>query len=317
MLQAQDLNKFIAMINILTSDRFLHHDTGSGHPERPERLNACIRGLQQIETPDVLNWREPRRARIDELQLVHPLSHIRNVRQTAERGGFSMDADTTVSPESYDVALQSAGAWLDGVDRLVHNQESSFVISRPPGHHAEADRAMGFCLFSNCAVAANYATQVKGVDRVAVLDWDVHHGNGTQHILESDPNMAYCSLHQWPFYPGTGAPHETGDHKNVLNIPMSAGSGKDEYFAAFDKQVMPFLKAFEPELLIISAGFDASINDPLGGMRLQAEHFAEFTKYCLDITPQLLLGLEGGYDLGDLSDCTKSVTEVLIENDSK
>jgi len=304
------------MINILTSDRFLLHDTGYGHPERPERLNACLRGIHQIEATDVIHWIEPRRADQEDLRLVHSQSHILNVKNTAERGGFSMDADTPVSPESYDIALQSTGAWLDGVDRVLDHHESAFVISRPPGHHAEADRAMGFCLFNNCAIAARYAIRVKKVDRVAVLDWDVHHGNGTQHILESSHKMAYCSLHQWPFYPGTGAAHEKGDFNNILNIPLSMGSGKAEYFTAFDKQVLPFLRAWEPELLIISAGFDASLNDPLGGMQLLPEHFAEFTRYCLDISPHLLLGLEGGYDLGDLAGCTQAVTETLIEHDT-
>ncbi len=304
------------MVNILYSDRFTLHDTGFGHPERPERINACVKGLQSSKYADQFKWLEPRRAKVDELRLVHSHAHILNVRNTAERGGFSLDPDTTVSPESYDIALQSAGAWLDGIDRIIDHQESSFIVARPPGHHAERDHSMGFCLFSNCAIAATYATQIKGVSRVAVLDWDVHHGNGTQHILQSDPQMAYCSLHQWPFFPGTGADHEKGDYNNVLNIPLSAGSGKNEYFPAFDNKVLPFLKAFEPELLIISAGFDASLNDPLGGMRLLPEHFAEFTRYCLDLTPHLLLGLEGGYDLKDLGDCSRAVADVLIEHEN-
>lgn len=300
------------MINVITSERFLQHDTGFGHPERPERLSACLKGVHHCTSQDEINWIEPRRAEIEEVKLVHTPAHILNVRNTAERGGFSMDPDTMVSPESYDIALQSTGAWLEGVDRLVEHGESSFVISRPPGHHAERDNAMGFCLFNNCAIAANYAMQMKGIQRVAVLDWDVHHGNGTQHILETDPNLAYCSIHQWPYYPGTGADHEKGEHGNVLNIPLSTGSGKYEYFTAFDKQILPFLRSWEPEILIVSAGFDASLNDPLGGMQLLPEHFAEFTKYCLDLTPHLLVGLEGGYDLNDLADCSQAVSETLI-----
>ncbi len=306
-----------SMINIFSSERFLHHDTGYGHPERPERLSACIDGMKKSAHTDQMNWIEPRRATVEELKLAHTPAHIMNVRNTAERGGFSLDADTTVSPESYDIALQSSGAWLDGIDRLTDAQESSFVLSRPPGHHAERDHAMGFCLFNNVAVAANYALQVKGLERVAVLDWDVHHGNGTQHILESDPNLAYCSLHQWPYYPGTGAEHETGDFENVLNVPLSMGSGREAYFSAFDSKVMPFLKSWQPDLLIISAGFDASQNDPLGGMNLLPEHFAEFTRQCLDFKPHLLVGLEGGYDLGDLADCSREVAEVLIDHERK
>ncbi len=304
------------MVNIIYTDRFLQHDTGFGHPERPERLEAIVRGLKQDGIAEKVSWLDPRRATVEELSLVHPQSHILNVRNTAERGGFSMDPDTPVSPESYDIALQSSGAWLDGIDHIIDHNSSSFVVARPPGHHAERDNAMGFCLFNNCAVAATYATQVKGLERVAVLDWDVHHGNGTQHILGTDKHMAYCSLHQWPYYPGTGAEYEKGDFNNVLNIPLAAGSGKDEYFEAFDKQVMPFLKAWKPELLIISAGFDASMNDPLGGMRLEPQHFAEFTRYCFEHVPHLLVGLEGGYDLSDLADCSRAVVDVLIQHES-
>ena len=305
-----------AMINVITSERFLHHDTGYGHPERPERLTASQEGIRQCEGNEQINWLSPRHANIEELKLAHSQGHILNVKNTVEHGGFSLDADTMVSPESYEIALQSAGGWLDAIDRVVAHQESSFIISRPPGHHAERDQAMGFCLFNNVAVAANYALQVKYVARVAVLDWDVHHGNGSQHILEHDPDTAYCSLHQWPFYPGTGAAHETGEFNNVCNIPMEAGSGKDQYFKAFDEQVMPFLRSFEPELLLISAGFDASLNDPLGSMHLLPEHFAEFTRYCLDIVPHLVVGLEGGYDLGDLGKCSGAVAEALIAHES-
>lgn len=304
------------MINIFTSDRFLHHDTGYGHPERPERLNACLEGIRESEHVDQIKWIEPRHASLEELKLVHTQGHIQNVHNTVKHGGFSLDADTMVSPESYEIALQSTGGWLDAVDKFVEKKESSFIISRPPGHHAERDQAMGFCLFNNVAIAANYALQVKGLSKIAVLDWDVHHGNGTQHILESDPNLAYCSLHQWPFFPGTGAEHETGNYDNVLNIPMESGSGKNDYFKAFDEKVMPFLRALEPELLLISAGFDASLNDPLGGMQLLPEHFAEFTRYCLDLVPHTVVGLEGGYDLGDLGKCSRSVTETLIEHES-
>lgn len=311
------MNILDAMINVFYSERFLLHDTGYGHPERPERLNACTEGVRRINQADQINWIEPRRAQVEELKLVHPVSHIDQVRLTCERGGFSLDPDTTVSPESYDIALQSSGAWLDGVDRIVDAGESSFIIARPPGHHAERDNAMGFCLFSNCAIAATYAAEVKGLKKIAVLDWDVHHGNGTQHILETDPRMAYCSTHQWPFYPGTGGEHETGEYNNVCNIPLGMGSGKDQYYKAFDNKVLPFLKAWEPELLIISAGFDASLNDPLGGMQLLPEHFAEFARYCLEITPHLLVGLEGGYDLGDLADCSQAVAETLIEHESQ
>ncbi len=303
------------MIDIYYSDRFLQHDTGYGHPERAERLEAIVSRLKDGSFPDVLHWKEPRRARREELSLIHTANHIDTVERTAIMGGFSLDPDTMVSPESFDVALQSAGAWLEGVDTVLDERRSAFVLSRPPGHHAERDHAAGFCLFSNCALAATYALEEKGVDRVAVLDWDVHHGNGTQHILETDRRAAYCSLHQWPYYPGTGAAHEKGNYSNVLNIPMEAGSGRSEYLQAFENEVIPFLRAFEPELLLISAGFDASVNDPLAGMNLTPEEFSEFTLACLDLNPRLMLGLEGGYHLQDLADCVARVLTTIEDND--
>lgn len=303
------------MIDIFYSERFLHHDTGWGHPERPERVEAIVDRLKDASFDDILQWKQPRKASREELSWVHSGEHITNVERTVLTGGFSLDPDTMVSPESFEIALESAGAWLDAVDTVMDQQRSSFVVSRPPGHHAEYDHAAGFCLFSNCALAAHYAMKTKQVDRVAVLDWDVHHGNGTQHILESSKRSAYCSLHQWPFYPGTGAAHETGDYNNVLNIPLAAGSGRSEYLRAFEDKVLPFLRSWEPELLLVSAGFDASINDPLGGMNLSTEEFAEFTRACLDINPAIVFGLEGGYHLGDLADCVATVLETVDEVD--
>ena len=189
---------------------------------------------------------------------------------------------------------------------------SAFVLSRPPGHHAETDRFMGFCLFSNAALAAVYALKHDAIKKVAIFDWDVHHGNGTQDIVQSNPDIAYVSIHQFPFYPGTGSQLEKGDHNNVLNIPVPSGYGSNEYKQIFDEQVFPFIQNFHPDLLIISAGFDAHQNDPLAGINLEAEDFAYMTKRCLKIQPNLLLGLEGGYDLGALGECCVMVAACLL-----
>jgi len=267
--------------------------------------------MKSCEFSKNINWKRPRFATSLELEWIHSKEHIENVKSVSESGGGYLDPDTPVCPESYDIALKSAGAWLDGVDEILAGN-SALVLSRPPGHHAEADRAMGFCLFSNAALAATYALKQQGIKKVVIFDWDVHHGNGTQHIVQSNPDIAYCSIHQFPFYPGTGSQFEKGDHGNVLNIPVPSGYGSTEYRQIFDKQVLPFIQNFHPDLLIISAGFDAHRNDPLAGINLEAKDFAYMTKHCLEIQPNLLLGLEGGYDLGALEECVVGVAVCLL-----
>ena len=200
---------------------------------------------------------------------------------------------------------------MDGVDVVV-NGGSAFVLSRPPGHHAEANQSMGFCLFSNAALAANYAIKQKSINKIAIFDWDVHHGNGTQHIVQSNPNIAYVSIHQFPFYPGTGSQMEKGKYGNVLNIPVPSGYGSSEYRQIFDDHVFPFIQNFSPDLLIISAGFDAHKDDPLAGINLSDEDYAYMTKCCLEINSNLLLGLEGGYNLNALGSCCVAVINELI-----
>lgn len=298
-------------ITIIYSDLFLDHDTGPNHPERPDRLRACVSALNSCKYSNLIIWKEPRSASVNQLKWIHTEEHIDNVKQVCESGGEYLDADSPVCSASYDIALKSAGAWLDGIDRVL-SDNSIFVLSRPPGHHAERNRAMGFCLFSNAALAATYALKQDGINKAAIFDWDVHHGNGTQDIVQSNPNIAYVSIHQFPFYPGTGSQMEKGDYNNVLNIPLPAGSGSVEYRQNFDKEVLPFIHKFEPDILIISAGFDAHRNDPLAGMNLEAEDFAYMTKELLKIKKSLLFGLEGGYDLTALENCTIAVIEQLI-----
>ncbi len=298
------------MVQVIYSAAFLDHQTGAQHPERPERVTVCAEALRSAPFKDQIHWLEPRLATRLELEMVHSSDYLDRVEQLAHNGGGMLDADTPVSPQSYEIARLSAGAWLIGVDQALAGARA-FALARPPGHHARPDQGMGFCLLSNAALAAHYALG-QGLKRVAVLDWDVHHGNGTQEILEVDPRLAYCSIHQSPCYPGTGFAQETGHHQNVLNIPLPAGSTGAEYRAVFAAQVIPFMQGFQPELLILSAGFDAHRQDPLAQMNLEAKDYAALTRLCLPLAPRILVGLEGGYDLDALQESVVSVIEVLL-----
>ena len=293
------------MLPVIYSDEFLEHQTGRFHPEKPERLSAIATALKAAPFADQIEWQVPTpvaaRAITPILQQVHSQQYIKTLQQLAQRGGGYLDGDTPVSPRSYDVALLAVSAWFDGVEQVLATGNPAFVLTRPPGHHAEGDRGMGFCLFSNAAIAAYYALEKPGINRVAILDWDVHHGNGTQAIVENHPQIAYCSLHQFPCYPGTGYADERGAHNNVLNLPMQPGSTVDKYELAFENQVLPFLTEFQPDLLIVSAGYDANADDPLASMNLQPQDYGLFTQYCLQLTRRIVFGLEGGYDFSALS----------------
>ena len=304
------------MLPIIYSDEFLLHDTGSFHPERPQRLTAIVEALKDVPFADQLKWQLPtpvaNRDVMPWLQKVHTQEHIDRVELIAKRGGGNLDGDTPVSAYSYDIALLAVNAWLDGVDRVLATEDPAFVLARPPGHHAERDRGMGFCLFSNAAIAAVYALEQPDIKRVAILDWDVHHGNGTQNFVEHHPKLAYCSLHQSPCYPGTGKADERGEYKNVLNIPLPPGSAIAEYQRAFELEVMPFLSIYRPDLLIVSAGYDANADDPLARIDLQPDDFAIFTEYCLKLTRRIVFGLEGGYDLAALAESVVATIEQCL-----
>lgn len=293
------------MLPVIYSDEFLKHDTGRFHPERSERLTAVVKALKAVPWADKIEWQLPTpletRPVMPLLEQVHTRRYIETVREIATGGGGMLDADTPISANSYDIALLAVSAWLDGVDEVLSINNPAFVLARPPGHHAERNTGMGFCLFSNAAIAAYYALEKPGIQRVAILDWDVHHGNGTQEIVESDARIAYCSLHQSPCYPGTGSSSEQGAYNNVLNLPMPTGSTLADYQPVFEQKVMPFLKDFQPDLLIVSAGYDANAADPLAGIALQPEDYGLFTDYCLQLTRRIVFGLEGGYHLAALA----------------
>lgn len=288
------------MLPVIYSDEFLLHETGYFHPEKPERLTAIKTALKAAPWANQLEWRLPtpveQRSVMPMLQKAHTDRYIEGVRRLANRGGGYIDSDTHVSERTFEVAQLAVSAWLDGIDHVLQTGEPAFVLARPPGHHALREIGMGFCIFSNAAIAALYALEQPGIERVAVLDWDVHHGNGTQAIVETHANIVYCSLHESPQYPGTGAADEHGSYNNVLNIPMASGSTIKHYQRAFEQKISPFLKDFKPDLLIVSAGYDANDNDPLGGVSLHPEDFGVLTQHCLQITRRTMFGLEGGYD---------------------
>lgn len=306
------------MLPILYSDQFLQHLTGPYHPEKPERLTAIKTALEDAPWADRLQWLSPtplaQRDPLDWVNRIHTANYVQRVQALAETGGSYLDPDTVVSPLSYEVALLAINAWLDGVDQVLAHQSPAFVLARPPGHHALSETGMGFCLFSNAAIAAHYALSQPKIERVAILDWDVHHGNGTQAIVELDPHIVYCSLHQSPCYPGTGATSETGAHKNVLNLPMSAGSTLTDYEPQFKDQILPFFQDFQPDLLLVSAGYDANATDPLAGINLNPQDYGVFTQYCLQLTPKILFGLEGGYDLPALAQSVVATIEVCLND---
>ncbi|MBX9252728.1 histone deacetylase [Desmonostoc muscorum CCALA 125] len=302
------------MLPVIYSDEFLDHKTGKYHPEKPERLTAIANALKAATFADKIAWRSPTPAPeqpelMSLLVKAHSPAYIKKLSLIASSGGGPLDGDTPVSPRSYDVALLAVSAWLDGVEAVLKSGNPAFVLARPPGHHAESDAGMGFCLFSNAAIAAFFALEQPGINRVAILDWDVHHGNGTQAIVETHPQIAYCSLHQYPCYPGTGRATERGFYNNVLNLPVPPGSDITVYQPLFENKVVPFLTNFNPDLLIVSAGYDANAADPLASINLESEDYGLFTDYCLGLTRKILFGLEGGYDFDALSQSVLATIE--------
>ena len=305
----------------VTSPSFLDHDTGSAHPERPDRLRAIAARLEGCGLLDELQQAEAPLAELSWIEAVHDPAHVASVRQVIESGRSVLDADTIVCRASWEAALRAVGGALLAVDRVMDGSwKNAFLAARPPGHHAERERSMGFCLFNNIVVAARYLQRRHGLERVAIVDWDVHHGNGTQHLTEDDPSVLFVSLHQFPHYPGTGARGERGrgaGEGSVLNCPMDAGSGDDEYLRAFEADVLPAIEAFEPEFVLVSAGFDAHVRDPLSATRVSTEGFGRMSEAIAGLARERCGGrlvslLEGGYDLEGLAQSVEAHLGVLV-----
>lgn len=284
------------------------HETGPEHPECTDRLRYILRALETQEFATLLRESCPEAPR-EALERAHTKDYIASIFALPQDRSSFVDADTVFSPGSLEAALRAAGGAMAAVDAVMEGwARAAFVAMRPPGHHAESNRAMGFCLFNNAAIAAHHARARWGLQRIAVADFDVHHGNGTQEIFWQDPDLYFASSHQMPCYPGSGAAHETGSSHNVINEPLAPGSGPEEFRAAWAGRLLPGIAAFKPELLIISAGFDAHIADPLAQLRLREADFAWITQELQALADEhcqsrLVSLLEGGYDLNALASC--------------
>ena len=303
---------------IVLDSRYQEHYTGRTHPERPERITTLLGPIEHLQRSG-LKRLPPRLATPKDITLIHDSSHVGRVAATAQQERFSFDADTPVSAQSYTTALLATGGFLTLIDAVMEREiDNGFALVRPPGHHAERNRPMGFCLFNSAAIGAQYLRERFGLTRVLVMDWDVHHGNGTQHSFYDDSGVLYVSTHQYPYYPGTGALDEVGQGQGegyTLNLPLSAGCGDAEYQEVFEFVIDPICRQFNPEFVLISAGFDAHVRDPLGGMEVTEAGFGTMARILLRVAQENAQGrcvalLEGGYDLEGLQ---KSVLRVIDE----
>ncbi len=304
---------------LLLYDQFcLEHDTGAGHPECPARVEGAISALQDDPVART-RWLTPRDATTDQILRVHDPNYVGHLERMRGQAGL-LDADTSLSKHSVDVAYLTAGAAIAAVHAVCNGlADRSFSVMRPPGHHAESDRAMGFCIFNNAAVAAAYALAETDCERVLIVDWDVHHGNGTQHIFEHRNDVLYFSIHQYPFFPGTGARDEVGHGEGAgytVNVPVPTGLGDGDYLRIFEQVLIPIARQYDPDLVLISAGYDAHARDPLGGMRLTAHGFAQLTANLCALADECANGrvvavLEGGYDTEGVANSVRATLEVL------
>jgi len=305
----------VAPVLLATHPRLLDHDTGPGHPERPARLAAVLDGIAAAGLDEALQRVDPRPATREELEAVHPAGHLDRLEAFIRDGGRSIDADTWVSEESWEVALLAAGAGVDAVDRLTAGEaDAAFCAVRPPGHHATTDRSMGFCLVNNVAVTARMLAD-RG-ERVVVVDIDAHHGNGTQDIFWDDPSVLYVSFHQHPLYPGTGTAEEVGGPDatgSTVNFPLPPGATGDVYRTGIEDVLGPHVAAWQPTWLLISAGFDAHRRDPITDLGLTAGDYADIVGDLIEFAPagRRIVFLEGGYDLTALAECSAATVGVL------
>jgi acetoin utilization deacetylase AcuC-like enzyme len=304
---------------LITHPACLDHLTPAGHPERPDRLRAIERALGDESFRSLVRVEAPA-ASLETIALRHPVDYVTAIRDAAPKEGLiGLDADTTMSPGSFAAALRAAGGAVHAVDEIMAGRATNaFVATRPPGHHTETARPMGFCLFNNAAIAARHAQKKHGIERAAVVDFDVHHGNGSQDIFWSDRTVMYGSTHQMPLYPGTGAASERGEHNTVVNAPLRPGDGGEEFRAAFETVVLPRLRDFRPDLIVISAGFDAHMRDPLANLNLVESDFDWVTRKLMEVADASAGGrvvsvLEGGYDLQGLSNSVAAHVAALMQ----
>ena len=303
---------------LITSDTYQNHNTGEGHPEKIDRVTAVIENFKKLDNKNLV-WKKPSNFEQSILIKTHTKDYIKQVNLSFPKSGLKfLDGDTVVSPGSKDATKDAVGSIISAIDGVEKKEfKNAFCCVRPPGHHAEKEKAMGFCIFNNVAVGANYLIEKYKYKKIAIIDFDVHHGNGTQDIFYNDKSVLYISTHQYPYYPGSGSEKENGKYNNVLNIPLEAGTTGNEYLNAYEK-VLDKLKEFKPEFLLFSAGFDAHIDDPLAQLRLSSEDFYKITKRTLEVSKPFCNGnivsiLEGGYDLRALQESTQRHVDALIE----
>ena len=302
---------------IITTDTYLNHDTGQGHPERADRVSVVIENLKKNKK---LIWKKPLKFDTKYLKIAHESDYIDEVENSFPKKGLHfLDGDTIVSPGSRQASSDAVASIITAIDSVQNKEfKNVFCPVRPPGHHAEKDKAMGFCIYNNVAVGAHYLIDKYKFNKIAIIDFDVHHGNGTQNIFYDNKKVLYISTHQYPFYPGTGANNKKGKHNNILNIPLPAGTNSEEYLNAYE-HVLKKLKEFKPEFLLFSAGFDAHQDDPLAQFKLRSKDFYDITKRTLkvinkSINNKVVSILEGGYDLNALKESSEYHLKALIEN---
>ena len=303
---------------LITSDTYKNHNTGNGHPEKIDRVTAIIDNFKKVDNKNLI-WKKPNKFDEFFLNKTHTIEYVNHVKQSFPKKGLVfLDGDTIVSPGSKDATKDAVGSIITAIDGVQNKEfKNAFCAVRPPGHHAEKEKAMGFCIYNNVAVGANYLIEKYKYKKIAIIDFDVHHGNGTQDIFYDNEKVLYVSTHQYPYYPGSGSNKENGKFNNVLNIPLEAGTTSEVYLNAYEN-VLTKIKQFKPEFLLFSAGFDAHIDDPLAQMRLCTEDFYKITKRTLEYSKSFCNGrvvsiLEGGYDLRALQNSTQRHVDALLE----
>ena len=306
---------------IVTTDTYLNHNTGQGHPENADRVSIVIENLKKIKNKNFV-WKKPNKFDTKYLKITHNSNYVSEVEKSfPKKGLFFLDGDTIVSPGSKEASSDAVGSIITAIDGVQNREfKNAFCAVRPPGHHAEKNKAMGFCIYNNVAVGANYLLEKYKLNKIAIIDFDVHHGNGTQDIFYDNEKVLYISTHQYPYYPGTGGNNEKGKYNNVLNIPLPAGTNSEEYLNAYE-HVLKKLKEFKPEFVLFSAGFDAHKNDPLAQLHLSSEDFYKLTKRTLVLVESSCKGnvvsiLEGGYDLNALKESTEMHLNALLEHNN-